>query len=177
MEFIEQFLPWLYGVLAIVVIWFVVELIITIRRSRVVIDDLQKSVESAATTINTISAELEPAIKKADPLMDRLSLSVDAVNLELLRLDEVMDDVKTMTSSAASATKSINSVASAPADLVNSVANKVRHRFGSKNVSKETIKIGEERSGANEEAINNLVSAVEEAVDEAVDDVEETQED
>lgn len=165
MEIIEQILPWLYGLLALVVIWFVVELIITVRKSRVVVDDLQKSIDSAVSTINTVSAELEPALKKVDPLMDRVGLSVDALNLELLRIDEVMDDVKTMSSSAASATKSINSVASAPADLVNNVANKVRHRFGSKSASKTTLKIEEKKRGDNEDAINNLVSAIDDAVE------------
>ncbi len=165
MEIITQILPWLYAILAIVVIILVVELIIMVRKSRVVVEDLQKSVDSAVTTINTVSEDLQPAIKKIDPLMDNVGLTVDALNLELLRVDEVMEDVKTMTSAAASATKSIDTVASAPVDFVNSVANKVRSRFGTKGASKESLRITEEKNGDNEKPVYNLVNAIDEAVD------------
>ena len=136
MEIINDILPWLYAVIAIVVIWLVVELVITIRKSRQTIEEVQKSLDSAVKDMNDITNELMPALKKVDPLMDRVSLSVDAFNMEILRVDDIVTDVKTMTEVAAKATQSIDTVTSAPVEFVSSVADKVRRRFGPKPASK-----------------------------------------
>ena len=142
MEIINDILPWLYAVIAIVVIWLVVELVITIRKSRQTIEEVQKSLDSAVKDMNDITNELMPALKKVDPLMDRVSLSVDALNMEILRVDDIVTDVKTMTEVAAKATQSIDTVTSAPVEFVSSVADKVRRRFGPKPASKESLNIG-----------------------------------
>lgn len=162
---IASFLPILYVVIAIVVIWLIVELILTIRKTRAVVEDVQKSLDVVVKDVDDIKTDLMPAIKKVDPLMDRVSLSVDAVNLELLRVDEIMTDVKTMSAAAAGATKSINTVTSAPVDFVSGVANKVRRHFGPKAASKESMRIAAAKSGDEPSAIDNLVDALDDAVD------------
>lgn len=164
-EIINQILPYLYAAVAVVIIWLIVELVLTVRKTRKIVDDVQKSVDVVVKDVDEIKGELMPAIKKVDPLMDRVSLSVDAVNLELLRVDEIMTDVKTMSSAAASATNSINTVASAPVDFVSGVADKVRRHFGPKAASKESMRIGAAKSGDEVSAVNKLVDALDDAVD------------
>lgn len=162
---INQILPFLYAAVAVVIIWLIIELVLTIRKTRKVVDEVQKTVNVAVQDVDEIKNELMPAIKKVDPLMDRVSLSVDAVNLELLRVDEIMTDVKTMSSAAAGATKSINTVASAPVDFVSGVADKVRRHFGPKAASKESMRIGAAKADVEQSAVNKLVDALDDAVD------------
>lgn len=159
MEVVNIILPWLYALIALALVWLIVELIMMIRRSREAIKEAKKSLDSAVTDMNQITTELMPALKKVDPLMDRVSLSVDAINLEILRIDEIIADVKVMTGAASSATKSIDAIASAPADLVSGVATKVRRRFGPKMASRESLRIGEMNAGTEENAVTRLVDA------------------
>ena len=104
MEIINTILPWLYALIGVCLIWLIIELVFAVRRSREAIKDAKKSLDSAVGDMNRVTNELMPALKKVDPLMDRVSLSVDAINLEILKLDEIVDDVKTMTSTASKAT-------------------------------------------------------------------------
>lgn len=166
MEVVNSILPWLYALIAISLIWLIVELIMMIRRSREAIKEAKKSLDSAVTDMNQITTELMPALKKVDPLMDRVSLSVDAINLEILRVDEIIADVKVMTGAASKATQSIDNIASAPADFVSGVTNKIRHRFGPKKASKESLRIGEMKANEDSNAVDKLVDALGEAVDE-----------
>ncbi len=165
MEIINNILPWLYGVIGLCLVWLIIELILMVRRSRETIKEAKKSLDSAVGDMNRVTNELMPALKKVDPLMDRVSLSVDAINLEILKLDEIVDDVKTMTSSAANATQSINTIASAPVDFVSGVTDKIRRRFGPKTASNDSVKIGKLKAQSDEKAVEKLVDALDEAMD------------
>ena len=96
--------------------------------------------------------------------MDRVAVTVDAVNLEVMRLDGILGDVSEMTEKGAKVVSSIDGVTSAPMDIVNSVADKVRRRFGPKNASQESLKIAGEKVGDKETAVKKLVDAVDEAI-------------
>lgn len=136
-----------------------------VRRSRETIKEAKNSLDSAVGDMNRVTNELMPALKKVDPLMDRVSLSVDAINLEILKLDEIVDDVKTMTSTAANASQSINSLTSAPVDFVAEVTDKIRRRFGPKAASNDSVRIGKMKAQNDETAVDKLVEALDEAVD------------
>ena len=82
---------------------------------------------------------------RVDPLMERITLTVDSVNLEMMRVDEILADVTQITDTAASASTAVENVASAPAKAVTGVAAKVRERFGSKNASDESAQLGDQR--------------------------------
>lgn len=167
MQTISQALPWLYAVVGVVFLWLVIELALTVRKTRSSLKNMENKVDQVVKDVDEISTEILPAIKKVDPLMDRLSLTVDAANLEIMRLDEILEDVSTMTNAASKATKQIETVTNAPLELVNSVADKVRRRFGPKTASKKAMQAGKIK------AENNQVieeSAVEKLVD-SVDDV------
>ena len=165
MEIINNILPWLYGVIGLCLVWLIIELILMVRRSRETIKEAKNSLDSAVGDMNRVTNELMPALKKVDPLMDRVSLSVDAINLEILKLDEIVDDVKTMTSTAANASQSINSLTSAPVDFVAEVTDKIRRRFGPKAASNDSVRIGKMKAQNDETAVDKLVEALDEAVD------------
>lgn len=166
MEIVNSILPWLYALIAVSLFWLIIELIMMIRRTREAVKEAKKSLDVAVTDMNQITEELMPALKKVDPLMDRVSLSVDAINLEILRVDEIIEDMKVMTGTASKATKSIDTITSAPVDFVTDVTKKIRRRFGPKVASSESLKIGEMKSEKDEDVVSKLVDALDEAVDE-----------
>lgn len=167
MQVISQALPWLYAVVGVVFLWLVIELALTVRRTRSSLKNMESKVDQVVKDVDEISTEILPAIQKVDPLMDRLSLTVDAANLEIMRLDEILEDVSTMTSVASKATKQIETVTNAPLELVNSVADKVRRRFGPKTASKKAMQAGkvntESKNALTEDPVEKLVDSVDEA--------------
>ncbi len=153
MEVINIILPIVYIVVGCLLVWFIVELVITIRKARNTVTDLQQKLEPTLDNVQRISAGVEPLIKKVDPMMDRVNLTVDAANLEIMRLDQVMEDMKKITGSVANTLDTVDTVTSAPLDLVASVTDKVRKRFRPRYASKESEKLGEgQKAGAAKEA-------------------------
>lgn len=53
--------------------------------------------------MNEIAEEAKPAVGRVDPLVERLSLTVDAANLELMRVDQILEDVTQITDSVSKA--------------------------------------------------------------------------
>lgn len=151
MEFnqvINSALPILYVIAGIVLIWLIVELVITVRRARQTVEDIKKQIEPTLEHVESITASLEPATKKIDPLVDRVSLTVDAANLEIMRLDQILEDVGEVTDTVSSTVSTVDAIASAPMDLVNNVTSKVRGAFRSRGASEESIALGEEKAEA-----------------------------
>ena len=169
MEIINNILPWLYLVIAVVLVWLLIEVVVTLRKARTSLDNVEKNLDSAVNDLNTITTEITPALKKVDPLLDRVQLSVDALNMEILRVDDIMNDVKIMSGSAAKATQSVDALTSAPVEFVSTVADKVRRRFGPKAASKESLKIGQAKADKESLEEQNPVKELVDALDEAVD--------
>ena len=164
MEVIHDILPWLYGLVAVILIWLMIEIAIVVRHSRKAIDDMKKSVDDVMVDVKQMSTDLAPAIKKIDPMVEKVTLTVDAANLEIMRLDEIMADVAVITDKGAKAANSIDSVTSAPMDLVGSVANKVKRRFGPKSASKVSMRISDEKTNKDASEVTKLVDAVDSAI-------------
>ena len=167
MQAISQALPWLYAIVGVVFLWLVIELALTVRRTRTSLKNVEDKVDQVVKDVDEISTEILPAIKKVDPLMDRLSLTVDAANLEIMRLDEILEDVSTMTNAASKATKQIETVTNAPIELVNSVADKVRRRFGPKSASKKAMQVGRVTAQTNNAITDSAVDKLVDSVDDA----------
>lgn len=109
--------PILLGLLIAVAIWAVVEIVLTVRSARKTIDDADK------------------VIAKAEPLVEHATLTVDAVNLEVMRVDGILDDVSKVTDSASGAAEAINNVTNAPAKAVTGIVDALRS--GTKKWSRE----------------------------------------
>ncbi len=130
MDFFSILLPIVYALVGAALIWFVIELAITVRKVRGTVTDLK--------------TELQPSIDKVDPLMDRATLTVDSVNLELMRVDGILEDVSNITSGVSKATDAVGTVTSAPIDIVTNMTKKVRSKFKPKYASDESVDLGSE---------------------------------
>lgn len=157
-EVVSQILPFVFVVVGIALIWFVVELAITIRKARGTIDSLEKQVEPTLTNVETITTQIQPVIAKADPLVDRVTLTLDAANLELVRIDKILEDVGDITDSASSATTAVEGVVNAPKNLVTSASNAV-HRAFNGGASIESKRLGHNKAKAAKAASDGEVAA------------------
>ncbi|MCI9261297.1 DUF948 domain-containing protein [uncultured Adlercreutzia sp.] len=164
-------LPIVYVLVGAVLVWFVVELALTIRSTRSTIDDAHKELVPTLQNVEKITAQVDPlvgnvntllteevqplvakvnesmtgvkpAVDRVDPLLERLSLTVDAANLELMRVDQILEDVTQITDSVSKVAGSVDTVTSAPIDLVNTLTGRLRNRFKPRYASDESVTLG-----------------------------------
>ncbi len=147
-EVMGAVLPIVYVVVGIALVWFVVELVLTVRKTRSTVEDMKKQLDPTLESVQRMTKALEPAVDKVDPLVDRVSLTVDAANLEIMRLDSILEDVGEITDSASNAVGAVETVTNAPVELMNSVTSKVRGAFKTKRASDESVKLGEAKAAA-----------------------------
>lgn len=182
MELINSILPVVYAIVGVVLVWFVVELAITVRRARTVVEDVKRQVEPTLASAQRITADLEPAVKnvqkmaealepavdRVDPLVERVSLTVDAANLEIMRLDGILEDVSEITGTASSAVSAVEAVTSAPIATVNAMTDRVRGAFRKNRASEESIELGALKSAPSESPENPAAALVSEGLDAVV---------
>lgn len=138
--------PVIFIILGIALIWMLVELVLTVRKARSTIDDVHGQVKASLENVEEITASLKPVAAKIDPLVERLSLTVDAANLEIMRLDRILEDVGEVTDGMSNAVTAIDAVTSAPREVVASVSSRVRDAFKPRRASDESIALGEQRA-------------------------------
>ena len=128
-DFLEQAWPFAAAVLVILAAVALAALIVVLVRAA-------KSMKH----INTITAEAEkevtPALKRVDPLIDRAELTVDTLNLELLRVDAILEDVEQVTDVAGKTADAVNTITTAPTNAVVGLAEKIRGALGGKHKAK-----------------------------------------
>ena len=143
-EFISSVvLPVVFIVVGIALVWALVELIMFMRRTSKTIANIEDQVQPILADAKDISESLKPAVDRIDPLVERASLAVDAANLEIMRLDGILEDVNEITTTASQAVSAVDTVAQTPMRLVNDVSEKLRGAFRSKKASAESIALGE----------------------------------
>ena len=81
MDIINAALPVVFIIVGIALIWFVVELAITVRKARTTIDEVKQEVQPIIANANELTESVKPAVAKVDPLVERVQLTVDAANL------------------------------------------------------------------------------------------------
>ena len=121
----------------------------------VLLFELVKFIKRATTTVNnldptlknveTMTTDAVPAVAKIDPLMDRVQLTVDSLNLEMMRIDQILEDLTEITDAASSATAAVETVTNAPISAVNNVAARVKGAIGSKSASRESVDLADQR--------------------------------
>ena len=79
------------GVALVVVL---IELTKILKTTNTTITDVKTKLDPVLDDVAVMTNDLKPAVKKADPLVDRLQLTLDAVNLEMMRVDEILEDVE-----------------------------------------------------------------------------------
>lgn len=161
-EVLNIVLPVVYALVGCVLVWFVVELVMTIRVARKTVTEVEEQLKPTLANVEKITTDLEPTMKsvkritaqidpvvaKVDPLVDRVSLTVDAANLEIMRVDQILEDVNQITGSITKTMDTVDTVTSAPLELVNTVTSKMRSRFKPRYASDESVKLGQEAEGA-----------------------------
>lgn len=145
---INMILTVVFICVGIALIVFLIELVRTVRSARTTIDNVQKQLEPTLAHVEQITNEIKPAIAKVDPLMDRVSLTIDAANLEMMRVDQILEDVAAITDTASNAVEAVDNVANAPLELMNNVSSKVRKVLKPKAASDEAQMLEQQRVAA-----------------------------
>ncbi|MCD8316220.1 MAG: DUF948 domain-containing protein [Eggerthellaceae bacterium] len=163
-------LPIVYILVGCALVWFVVELALFMNKTRKVVTDVKDQLDPTLENVEKLTKQLEPTLQNVEditagitPVVERVNLTVDAANLEIMRLDQILEDVSGITDSLSSTMNTVDTVTSAPVEFVTSVAARVRSRFRPKYASDESVKIGE---GQNPD---QKVNPVKEVVDAASD--------
>lgn len=131
--------------------WFLIELVVTLRKTRSKVDEIHEQLTPTIDNIEQITTKIQPALDKVDPLIERVSLTIDAANLELMRADQILENVNVITEGAASATTAVGNIANAPAELLNRAGKKITGLLGGSSVDDAIA--GQFTDGSNVDAI------------------------
>jgi len=91
--------------LCAVAVWGVLEVVKTARSVRILVDDLD--------------ARVIPFIEKAD-------VTLDAINIEFLRIDEIVTRVEEVSDRVSNTSRTVQEVAKAPMEIVSDIVQRVR---------------------------------------------------
>lgn len=173
-DFLTQAWPFAAAVLVVLGAIALVVLIVILIRAAKTMDHVSKLAEQA-------EEELTPTLKRIDPLVDRAELTVDTINLELLRVDSILEDVEQVTDVAGKTADTVNAVTAAPTEAVVSLVDRVRGALGSKRKNKAKaerfvypIGSGEQRQGAPEKE-PEAAEEPEETIEQAAQHIAEVQ--
>lgn len=122
--------------LAVAGVWAVVELALTLRKTRTVVDSLDKTVTDLNNTIAEAQPvvakldgavdELTPALAQVEPLLKSSKTAVDALTSNLVEVEAVVRDISEVTGSMAEASNAVSSVTDSAAGAVQKLFNKVK---------------------------------------------------
>lgn len=173
-DFLTQAWPFAAAVLVVLGAIALVVLIVILIRAAKTMDHVSKLAEQA-------EEELTPTLKRIDPLVDRAELTVDTINLELLRVDSILEDVEQVTDVAGKTADTVNAVTAAPTEAVVSLVDRVRGALGSKRKNKAKaerfvypIGSGEQRQGTPEKE-PKAAEEPEETIEQAAQHIAEVQ--
>lgn len=120
------------------------ELSSTLRKTRKTVTELKEELDPTLENVKNITDALQPAVAKIDPLIDRVQLTVDAANLEIMRLDTIMGNLGEISGSLTSAVEAVDTMANAPLNLVNKATSKINGVLnGGKAASDAAVALGE----------------------------------
>lgn len=123
-------------VLAAAGVWAVVELALVLRRTRGVVDSLDKTVEQVNSTIEEarpvvakldgVVDELQPAVAQIEPLLKQATVAVEALSAGLVEVNGVLRDVSAVSGAASSASNAVTGFADAASEKVHKLFAKPR---------------------------------------------------
>lgn len=121
-------------VLALVGVWAVAELALTLRRTRDVVASLDKTVDQVNSTIEEarpvvakldgVVDELQPAVAQVEPLLKQATVTVEALSADLIEVNGVLRDVSAVSGAASSASNAVTEFADAASGKVQRLLNR-----------------------------------------------------
>ena len=122
--------------LAVAGVWAVIELALTLRKTRTVVDSLDQTVGDLNNTLAEAQPvvakldgavdELTPALARVEPLLKSSKTAVDALTSNLVEVEAVVRDISQVTGSVAEASNAVSSVTDSAAGAVQKLFNKVK---------------------------------------------------
>ena len=107
--------------------WLLIELAVTTRATRKSVKELKERIEPTLAHVEQITSSLESVVANIDPLVERATLTVDAVNLEIMRVDQLLAGVTEVTDAVGGTVKKVSGAANVPATLVSGAADKINN--------------------------------------------------
>lgn len=152
MDIINAALPFVFTLVGVALVWFIVELALTVRKGRTTIDELKKEIDPIIANANDLTDSVKPAVAKVDPLIERVQLTVDAANLEIMRVDQILEDVTVITDTVASATNAVDKVAQMPVSAIETISNRVRDAVHPSRASSVSRALGTQKEATEDKA-------------------------
>ena len=129
----DAILPIVLIVLVVAGIWAVVEVALTMRSTRRDVERLttaaREVVEQAQPVVaklDGIMDELEPAAKRVTPLLEKTEVAIDEASASFDRLNGILEDVSSVSSTASSVTGAVKGVAESAANAAAGVVSRLR---------------------------------------------------
>jgi len=91
--------------------------------------------------------------------VDRVQLTVDAANLEIMRVDQILEDVTQITDTLSTATVAVDKVAQAPVSAVENLSNRIRDAFKPRRASNVSRALGGQKEATGAQAQTERVEA------------------
>ncbi len=123
-------------VLVVAGVWAVVELALTLRKTRDVVTSLDKTVGDLNNTLAEAQPivakldgavdELMPALGQVEPILASSKTAVDALTSNLVEIEGVVRDISSVTGSMADASNAVSSVTDSAAGAVQKLIDKVK---------------------------------------------------
>lgn len=149
----------LSGIFACVGIALIITLIFVMRfvnQAQKTSKNLEEALMPSLANIEAITNDIKPLVSKTEPLLDRAHLTFDAVNLELMRLDQILEDASEISKTAARATNTLEAATQAPLTIVNSLSDKIKDLLTPAASSKEAQELASQNMRSNDdETVSN----------------------
>ena len=135
----------IFAVVGVVLLVALAYLIRTLKTVRSTIIDTKKQLDPTLQNMAELTSNAKPLVTKSEPILDRAALSLDALNLEVMRLDGILENVADMTTTAQHAVSALDALANAPQRAVKHVTKKVTGVMSKSSASDTARKLHEKR--------------------------------
>ena len=126
----QSLFPWLQALLMLAGVFVLFALFGALRKLSYL---LESSTETMAEAERTVS-ELRGSVV---PILDKVDVSVDALNAQLLRLDGILSSFETATQKVTHTSEAVSGIVSTPVDLVSGFTDKLRRGWKTRRAEAE----------------------------------------